>query len=220
MLMIKNFESLRSALIVSACTLLALAVVACEPAHHHQEGAHVHGVVRLNIAIDGERQLGVELHAPAESIYGFEYEAATEADRQRQADALGRLKNDFGTLLGIDASAGCKVVSNAIEVHDEDHHDVAHAEHSESRDHAHDGEDHKSEHDSEHHANKRSGEHREVHVEYMYECDRAIAGSQLRPRLHEAFSGIESIQIQILSDALQKSSVISRKDAGDARIQL
>ncbi|MCR9141966.1 MAG: DUF2796 domain-containing protein [bacterium] len=185
---------------------------ACEPGehhHHHQDGAHVHGVVRLSVAIDGEKQLGVELHAPAESIYGFEHSARSGEDQARQTQALERLKKDFAALLGLDAQAGCRIASSVVEVHGEDDHDGGH-------DH---GEDHGHHHDDDH-DKAVSGEHSEVHVEYVYECERAISETELRPTLHAAFGGIQTIQVQILGDNRQESSVITRAGAEDARIQL
>ncbi len=195
---------------LSIIVLLAT-LAACEPGHHHhQEGAHVHGVVRLNLAIDGEKNLGVELHAPAESIYGFEHTAKSEADKQKQSAAMNQLKNDFASLIGL--GANCRVVSSEVEVHSGDHDD-----HDDN--HGHDDE-HKHDDDHAHDDGAVSGEHSEVHAAYVYECESAIAGTELRPTLHAAFAGIESIQIQILGDDRQDSSVITRGKSADARIQL
>ncbi|MEQ9363670.1 MAG: DUF2796 domain-containing protein [Leptospirales bacterium] len=194
-----------------ACGALLFAAIACEPGgHHHQEGAHVHGVARLSLAIDGEKQLGVVLRAPAQSVYGFEHAARSDADRAAQTRALDRLRNDFAALIGLDAGAGCRAASAEVEVHEDGHADHEHQEH---------GEDHAEDHDAAD-QNKVSGEHREVHVEYIFECETPVAGSELRPTLHQAFQGIETIQIQILGDDRQKSSVITRAGAADARIAL
>lgn len=192
---------------LSIIALLAT-LAACEPGHHHhQEGAHVHGVVRLNLAIDGEKTLGVELRAPAESIYGFEHAASSEADKQKQGEALKRLEENFAELLGL--KEDCRVVRSEVEVHSEDH--------QEHHDH---GDEHKHDDDHAHEDGAVSGEHSEVHAAYVYECESAIAGTELRPTLHAAFNGIESIQIQILGDDRQDSSVITRGKSADARIQL
>ena len=184
--------------------LIALALSGCEPdghSSHHQAGAHVHGIARLNVALDGEKQLTIELAAPAARIYGFEYTPTTETDRKIQADALARLKTDFAALLGVDPAAGCRAVSSTVEVRAENHND--HADHDEH---------------GEHHDEGGSGEHSEVYALYTYQCDQPVRASGLRPRLHQAFAHLETIEVQVIGDELQRSQVIAADDAENARI--
>lgn len=73
----------------------------------HQHGAHVHGVAKLDIAIE-ERTALVEFRSPAESIVGFEHKAATAADQQKQAKALDVLKNSIGTMVIFEPALSCR----------------------------------------------------------------------------------------------------------------
>jgi hypothetical protein len=177
--------------------ILLLASGVCEPAHHHQEGAHVHGMLQLNIALEGSREFAAELHGPAESLYGFEYAARSEADVQARDRALSRLRTEFAALLGVDPAARCAAIDSDVEVHGADDHDRHEA------------------------TSAQPGAHREVHVEYYFRCETPVAGvAVLKPTLHEAFPGIETIQVRILGENRQDSAAITRDHARDARIQL
>ncbi|MCF7994732.1 MAG: DUF2796 domain-containing protein, partial [Chromatiaceae bacterium] len=51
-----------------------------EDEHYRQQGAHVHGVGQLNVAVDGSALL-VELISPAMDLVGFEHAPRNEAQR-------------------------------------------------------------------------------------------------------------------------------------------
>ena len=53
-------------------------------------GAHVHGSVRLDIAVE-KNQLLVLLNTPAESFLGFEYKAKTKKEK----DLVKKVKNEW-----------------------------------------------------------------------------------------------------------------------------
>lgn len=91
---------LRSRSIVAGLLLLASVASA-------REGAHEHGVMRLDVALDA-RVLSIELHAPLDSVLGFEHRPRTDAQR-RAAAALRERLHDFAALLRPDAAAGCTV---------------------------------------------------------------------------------------------------------------
>ena len=162
---------------------------------HHQEGAHVHGAATFNLAVDGDHKFGIELRAPAQSIYGFEHEATSEADRATRDAALAKLSQaGFAELIGLDAGAGCRVLSHEVEEHS-----------------AGDGHDH--DHEDEHAAG-----HREIHLSIVYECEQSLAGRELRPQLFQAFAPLETLQVQIITDRAQRSQTIGRDAAGSAAI--
>jgi uncharacterized protein DUF2796 len=81
----------------------------------HQHGAHVHGMAKLNIAVE-ERTATVELEAPAESIIGFEHKAKTAADEQKQATALDLLKHKIGSMLSFEPALGCRLSTTSLDV--------------------------------------------------------------------------------------------------------
>jgi hypothetical protein len=74
-------------------------------------GAHVHGLVNLDIAID-KKQMLVMLKTPSESFFGFEYKAKTTKEKllvkQVKVDWTKNLLN----YLGKDNLQDCKISSS------------------------------------------------------------------------------------------------------------
>jgi len=91
-------QSLQVLLVALAASTSALPVLA-------QHKAHVHGVVKLDVAVQGTT-LSVQLEAPLDSLVGFEHRPRTEAQRQAAAAALRQL-NDGAALFKPDAAARC-----------------------------------------------------------------------------------------------------------------
>jgi Protein of unknown function (DUF2796) len=91
----------------------------------HQHGAHVHGTAKLDIAIEG-RTATVEFASPAESIVGFEHQAKTAADQQKQAKALDLLKNKIGGMVIFEPALGCRWSPTNLDIvrQDQEHAEV------------------------------------------------------------------------------------------------
>jgi Protein of unknown function (DUF2796) len=75
--------------------------------------AHVHGVARVDIVIDGP-QLVVALESPLDSIVGFEHRPRTAAQRQAAEAAVLRLK-DAAALWRPDAAAQCTLAEVTLQ---------------------------------------------------------------------------------------------------------
>ena len=58
----------------------------------------------------------VEFEAPAESIIGFEHQAKTAADQQKQATALNLLQAKIDSLLVFESSLGCRFSPISLDV--------------------------------------------------------------------------------------------------------
>ncbi len=84
-------------------TLLALALAA--PGAAFAGKAHEHGVVKLDVAVDGAT-LTVSLDTPLDSVLGFERAPRTPAERRAADEALARLRNTAG-LFTPSAAAAC-----------------------------------------------------------------------------------------------------------------
>ncbi|CAD5374336.1 conserved exported hypothetical protein [Rubrivivax sp. A210] len=69
-------------------------------------GAHEHGVARLDIAVDAAR-VSILLETPLENLLGFEHAPRTDAEREKVAAALTRLRASQ-VLFRIDSAAGCQ----------------------------------------------------------------------------------------------------------------
>ena len=78
--------------------------------HEHREhSAHKHGAGTLAIAFDGAKGQ-LQLQVPGESIFGFEYEAASEKDKKIQKDMIEKLQSKISEMVVFDAS--CLLVSS------------------------------------------------------------------------------------------------------------
>jgi Protein of unknown function (DUF2796) len=91
----------------------------------HQHGAHVHGTATLNIAIE-EQTATIEFISPAESVIGFEHQATSAADQNRQAMALDLLRNKIGSMVIFDPALGCSFSPTKVDVlrQDKEHAEV------------------------------------------------------------------------------------------------
>ncbi|UXI01032.1 DUF2796 domain-containing protein [Photobacterium sp. TY1-4] len=157
---------------LSHCALMlgTLTFTQYAQADHHtyrQHDAHVHGVVEMNLAQDGQEVL-LEITAPGADVVGFEHAPETPAQQQALKDAIRQLKQT-NTLLALTPAAHCQLtdvrveetLTNAHDDHDhESHNEHEHAQHDhEDHDHAqHDHEDH-GEHDHAQHDHEDHDEH-------------------------------------------------------------
>ena len=66
---------------------------------------HEHGVARLDVAVDAGR-VSIELDTPLDNLLGFERAPRTDAERDKAAALVARLRA-AETLFRIDSAAGC-----------------------------------------------------------------------------------------------------------------
>jgi hypothetical protein len=83
--------------------LMAVGSAAASAAPH----AHVHGVAKLDIAVDGDK-LSVQLDSPLDNLIGFERAPRTDAERKLADGAVATLKA-AATMFKIDPAAQCVV---------------------------------------------------------------------------------------------------------------
>lgn len=93
--------SLVSGTLLASCAVLA------------QGGAHVHGLVNLDVAIEAGT-LTVALEAPLDSVLGFEHRPRTPAQRKAADDAVKRM-NDGASLIRPAAAAQCTLAKTSVE---------------------------------------------------------------------------------------------------------
>jgi len=87
------------------CAVLVVAFAAT--ARANPVPAHVHGVVQLDIVVDGPTVL-LEMSAPLEAIVGFERAPRTDAESKALDDALAQLRA-ADQMFRIDPGANCKL---------------------------------------------------------------------------------------------------------------
>ncbi|WP_145959447.1 ZrgA family zinc uptake protein, partial [Vibrio penaeicida] len=132
-------------------SLLAAAIVttSAHAEEFRQHDAHVHGVVELNIAQDGDELL-MEIHAPGADVVGFESAPKNAEQKKQLANALSVL-NQADKVMTLSSAAQCKPTFTEVrhtlgedESHDDhDKHDHDKHEHHDDHDkHDHDKHEH------------------------------------------------------------------------------
>ncbi|WII71202.1 DUF2796 domain-containing protein [Bdellovibrio sp. 22V] len=86
-----------------------------------EHGAHVHGEGHMSIGIDGKKGK-IELHAPANSIMGFEHQATSKKDKQKKDAALLKLEEKISEMVSFDPSLKCEIKKEIFEVNQETKH--------------------------------------------------------------------------------------------------
>ena len=165
--------------------LVAIFFSACDT-HHHYEGAHQHGVVTVFIAVDGPSDLTVDVRGPAESFYGFEHEPTNPEEQAAQDAALTKLRDQFTELFIFPSASRCQVSQHEV---------VVERPAADEHDHENETPEEHAEHD---------GEHQEVHGIYAVQCQGTVEGETLAIALTEHFTGIETVNVQLLGNREQR----------------
>ncbi len=100
-------------LIAAACLCLPLAANAGPDHHGHTHGAHVHGIAKLEVAVEGA-EIHLHLDAPLHDLIGFE-RAPRDAKERAAADALLKQLAQGEALFRPTSAAQCKLASANIE---------------------------------------------------------------------------------------------------------
>jgi len=95
-------------LLLSAALLLAAPPGALAQGH-----AHVHGVAKMNIAVDA-KTIVLQLQTPLDNLVGFERAPRSDSERRRADEAVARLRAG-DALFRFDPAAGCKLARVDIE---------------------------------------------------------------------------------------------------------
>lgn len=114
------------------CTHIAFAaLVHCSAEAHAAGHAHVHGVAKLDIAVEATR-LTLQMESPLDNLLGFEHAPRSDAERQ-QADALVVKLKAAGGLFRIDPAGQCtlanvELASSALKLGNPDPSEEGHAD--------------------------------------------------------------------------------------------
>lgn len=216
-----HFAYFARTIVAMAALAATLSASAHEHSHEHSgEGAHVHGVVALDVALDGH-DVALALHAPLADVVGFEHAPSTEEQRAQVAVAKAKL-TDATELFKFPAAAQCKLESVSLEApvlgwadggaaaptapmqaaehtHSDGHKDA----HDEGHDHDHDhgkkeesGHDHEHSHDHEH-------AHADLDANFLFHCENAQALQQIDVQLFKGFHTINTINVQTATQSKQ-----------------
>jgi len=169
---------------------LATALFAATPflsAQAQQQHAHVHGQMKLDVAIDGPTVV-IDMESPLDNIVGFERAPKTDAEKKTVADAIAQLRA-ADKLFAIDPAANCKLGpvdlrSGALGLGNPD-------------------------------PNEPPG-HADLDATFSFNCTNAAAAKFIDLSLFSAFKGLRQIDSQIASSQGQFKRQIKRPAGAQA----
>jgi len=144
-------------------------------------GAHEHGVVQLDVAVEG-RRITLQMESPLENLLGFERAPRSDAERRRADAAVAKLKA-ADKLFAIDGAARCKLTkieltSAALKL----------------------GPAAKPDADG----------HADIDGSFEFECADAARAAFIDVRLFDAFDGMQRIEVQAITPKAQLKATLTR----------
>lgn len=174
---------------VPLLALLAFSTAAFA-AHGHDHHAHVHGVAKLEVAVEGAH-IDLHLESPLEALLGFE--RAPRTDKERAAVArMNQALKQADKLFSPTAMAGCKLVSVQVEAPVLE---AGHKEHGEKGKH--------DEHEHEAHA--------DLDADFRFTCAQPGKLTGLEVRLADTFPGMRRVDAQVVSGKGQSAARLTAK---------
>jgi hypothetical protein len=164
--------------------LSALAVlVFSAPVLANEQHAHVHGVAKLEVAIEGA-DINLHLESPLEGVLGFEHAPGNDKERAIVAQMRKMMANG-GALFAPTTAAQCKFVEAKLEAPSLDANPL--------------GKQDKHE------------EHGDLDADFRFTCAQPAKLTGVEVRLFEAYPKMRRIDAQVVSDKGQKAMRLSSK---------
>ncbi|NEX15191.1 MAG: DUF2796 domain-containing protein [Halochromatium sp.] len=177
---------------------------------HRQHDAHVHGIARLNLALDAG-DLYLELISPAANLVGFEHLPTTAADQAKLAETVVMLE-DGARLFRLSPSARCElrdsdIASGLLENGLSAEPSAGQDEHSAVAAHDHHG--HRHDEDSAAVVGTPAVSHADIDVRYRFQCAKPAALESVDVRFFEVFPGTERLDVQFVLDHRQGGATLN-----------
>ncbi len=157
-------------------------------------GPHEHGVVYLDIAIEGQ-VVSLSVRGAGDGFVGFERSPRTDEERRLVETASIRLQQG-GRQFMFDTAVGCQQTAADVEVPQGGKGKQTH----------HHGPDDSHHHD--HHVGAKTA-HRDWSATWEFRCDQPRALRALQVNLFDDFPGIHEVRVQLISDAWQTSTQLT-----------
>ena len=163
---------------------LALAVfVLSSPVLGHDHHAHVHGVAKLEVAVEGA-EIHLHLESPLEGVLGFEHAPGNDKERAIVAQMRKTMANG-GALFAPTTAAQCKFIESTLEAPSLEAKPAGKPE-------AHE-------------------EHGDLDADFRFTCAQPAKLTGVEVRLFEAFPKLRRIDAQVVSGKGQKALRLSSK---------
>lgn len=156
---------------------------------HHHHHAHVHGVAKLEVAVEGPH-VDIRLESPLEALLGFEHAPRTDKERAAVARMRQALRQ-ADRLFVPTVAAGCKLVSVEVEAPTLEGHE----------EHAHKAHEKHDEHD----------EHGDLDADFRFTCARPGQLTGMEVRLADIFPGMRRVDAQVVSGKGQSAAKLTAK---------
>ncbi|MDY7579325.1 DUF2796 domain-containing protein [Herbaspirillum sp. RTI4] len=169
-----------------ATTLLSLTLFSALPAADAHE-AHVHGVGKLDIVLDGE-VLSLHLDTPLANLLGFEHPPTSDAERASVKRATAQLRAADHLFLPT-AAAQCHLLSVSLEAPTI----TAYLGNATVTQHA---------------ATAPVSEHADLEGDFIFTCAKPAALRTLEVKLFEQFKGFQRINVQLVTPAHQAAATL------------
>lgn len=119
MYLLKQFNRTSVASCLKSTSILFIGLCASAYAEEMtSHGSHVHGEAQLTFVLDGN-EAELALVTAAGNIFGFEHQAATAEEQQRQKTQIDMLQS--GRWFTPDAAANCTIAGQEVRVEQDDH---------------------------------------------------------------------------------------------------
>lgn len=174
-------SALKTRALFASAWLLLVTPYAATGAQH----AHVHGVARLQVAVDGER-LTLEFSSPLDNLVGFERAPRTDKERAAMKDMMARLQQPE-TLFMPSPEARCVRTSVQVDAPFDAKSGKATAKAEQS-------------------------EHAALTAEVVFKCERLQNLKGLNATIFDAFPRLKRIEAQVASASKQAAAKLTPRD--------
>jgi len=147
--------------------------------HDDAQPRHEHGAGTLVIVLDG-RTGTIEFTAAAQSVYGFEREPRTAAEREQRAKSLIALRSRIADMVRLDEALGCSIIATAV--------------HAGRDSHGHTTDESRHEHAF---RDDRNRTHVDVHGEYALSCAKPLPGHVIRFGFTTVFPALHTVDVRV-----------------------
>ena len=145
-------------------------------------GAHEHGVVRMGLAVDGQR-ISLNLEIPAATVFGFEHDPETEEEIALVSEAMELLRTRVGEVIAVSPELACELED--VEVVSSPEVDEGHS-HSEDED-----------------------AHSEVGVVASWFCGQSVEGTNANLRLGSLWPDAELVDLTVITSMGQAAGRVA-----------
>ncbi len=175
-------------------------------------GAHEHGVVRMGLAVDGQR-ISLNLEIPAATVFGFEHDPETEEEIALVSEAMELLRTRVGEVIAVSPELACELedveVVSSPEVDEGHSHSEDEDAHSDDEGHSH-SEDEDAHSDDEGHSHSEDEDaHSEVGVAASWFCGQSVEGTNANLRLGSLWPDAELVDLTVITSMGQAAGRVA-----------